>query len=238
VERGGLGLVRDPDSNRDRNGITQPAHQAHRYHRLDEAEATELGHRWWSEVMFLRAGASQPGFGARCQVRRSSRSRILPHRGRCVPASSRTRRRTAMASAWRGRERSRSRAARAAGAGSAGRPAQPPGTRRVSSSMAIRPSSRASEAPRHAGGIRARVRPAGRPLPGAVSTARSYRATSCDADDDPRGPWQISGMYRLPRHGGDGRRTAHNPEVAGSNPPPLPSKCRSGPHRRKAVRPF
>lgn len=43
MERGGLGLVRDPDSNGDSNGITQPAHQAHRYHRLDEAEATELG---------------------------------------------------------------------------------------------------------------------------------------------------------------------------------------------------
>ena len=66
MERGGLGLVRDPDSNGDSNGITQPAHQAHRYHRLNEAEATELGPSVVVEIMFLRAGASQPGFGARC----------------------------------------------------------------------------------------------------------------------------------------------------------------------------
>jgi hypothetical protein len=46
--------------------------------------------------------------------------------------------------------------------------------------------------------------------------------TAQDADDDRRAHRQVSEMRRDAGDGEDARRMAHNPEVAGSNPAPLP----------------
>ena len=60
-----------------------------------------------------------------------------------------------------------------------------------------------------------------------LTRSTEMERTQRDAEDSGRSRAQVGETGRDPRDHGDVRRGAHNPEVAGSNPAPATSKCRS-----------